>query len=135
MFCSTKTHMNCPSVKSNHILQHCCTLKYNKLEIKDTCIIHIRTWLWSQIVLYDINYLENQDTLIIWTVLVGPKVSIIHRFHRSNTAFTHIVLPLACVICTHTCSYMCACGKNNSYCLCMCIDQPIFFTDNNESEN
>ena len=23
----------------------------------------------------------NQDTLIIWTPLVGPKVSIIHRFH------------------------------------------------------
>ena len=27
------------------------------------------------------EYLKNQDTLIIWALLVGAEVSIIHRFH------------------------------------------------------
>ena len=28
------------------------------------------------------EHLDNQDTLIIRTLLVGPKVSLLHRFHR-----------------------------------------------------
>ena len=43
------------------------------LENKDTCMIHTLTKVT----------LENQDALIIRTLLVDPKVSILHRLHLS----------------------------------------------------
>ena len=58
-------------------------LLFRTLENKNTRIIHIFSCgpKWCFFIQID---LENQDTLITWELLVGPKVSIIHRFHCTD---------------------------------------------------
>ena len=39
-------------------------------------------------------HMENQEILIIWTLLIGPKVSMLHRFHCKSSGRTNYAIKL-----------------------------------------
>ena len=73
--------------KSNYYQPIQRNLLFRTLENEDTCIIQTGNAPKVSLTMY--TDLKNQEILIIRTLLVSPKVSLIHRFHSSLRKRTH----------------------------------------------